>query len=331
MTLDFVAIDFETANEYRGSPCAVGLVRVLNGEIVDRQARLIKPVTRDWNPKKQPLHTLFSPFNIMIHGITPDDVKDAPAWHEIWPTLQEYIGELPVVAHNASFDTGVIRYALDADGDPWPTLSYLCTVTLSRVTYDIVSHSLPYVAEAAGVNFDEDRHHQADYDAELAARIMLAITKHYGASSIAEVASAAGVRIGTITPDKWLGSTKIGSQSGAQPRAIDVEVNQDADPSHYLWGKRICFTGALSITRVEAWAMVAKVGGKPVDGVTNVTDLLVVGQQDEAKLRPGAEMSSKQAKAKKLRAGGQRIEMMDENEFRRMIAEVTDEGARSGA
>ena len=32
--LDFVAIDFETANSYRGSPCSVGLVRVRNGSPV---------------------------------------------------------------------------------------------------------------------------------------------------------------------------------------------------------------------------------------------------------------------------------------------------------
>ena len=35
MALDFTAIDFETANSYRGSPCSVGMVKVRDGRIVD--------------------------------------------------------------------------------------------------------------------------------------------------------------------------------------------------------------------------------------------------------------------------------------------------------
>ena len=95
MALDFVAIDFETANSFPGSACAVGLVRVTNGEVVDRQMRLIKPVPRDWNPKKQPLRSLFDRYNVMIHGISPEDVIDAPPWHEVWPGLLDYAGGLP--------------------------------------------------------------------------------------------------------------------------------------------------------------------------------------------------------------------------------------------
>jgi DNA polymerase-3 subunit epsilon len=41
MSLDFTAIDFETANSYRGSPCSVGLVKVRDGQIVDESFTLI--------------------------------------------------------------------------------------------------------------------------------------------------------------------------------------------------------------------------------------------------------------------------------------------------
>jgi DNA polymerase III epsilon subunit-like protein len=46
MTLDFTAIDFETANSYRGSPCSVGLVKVRDGQIVDESFTLIHPPVR---------------------------------------------------------------------------------------------------------------------------------------------------------------------------------------------------------------------------------------------------------------------------------------------
>jgi DNA polymerase III epsilon subunit-like protein len=40
VSLDFTAIDFETANSYRGSPCSVGLVKVRDGQIVDEAGTL---------------------------------------------------------------------------------------------------------------------------------------------------------------------------------------------------------------------------------------------------------------------------------------------------
>jgi DNA polymerase III subunit epsilon len=63
--MDFVALDFETANENRDSACALGLVVVENNEIVKKDYWLIRPK-----------ELYFNPFNISIHGITPDDVKD---------------------------------------------------------------------------------------------------------------------------------------------------------------------------------------------------------------------------------------------------------------
>ena len=41
--MNFVAIDFETANEHRNSPCAVAVVVVKDGELADQRAWLIRP------------------------------------------------------------------------------------------------------------------------------------------------------------------------------------------------------------------------------------------------------------------------------------------------
>jgi len=41
--LDFIALDFETANSYRGSPCALGLVRVRDGKVVEEGSFLMRP------------------------------------------------------------------------------------------------------------------------------------------------------------------------------------------------------------------------------------------------------------------------------------------------
>jgi DNA polymerase-3 subunit epsilon len=69
--LDYTAMDFETANSYRGSPCAVGLVRVRDGEVVDQVRWLMRPPADVDH---------FDPFNVSIHGITADMVRDEPRW-----------------------------------------------------------------------------------------------------------------------------------------------------------------------------------------------------------------------------------------------------------
>ena len=95
MSLDFTAIDFETANNSPASPCAVGLVRVRNGVITETLALLIRPpYPNDW----------FSEFNINVHGIHPSDVIDAPAWVEALPLMLDFIGSDVLIAHNAPFD-----------------------------------------------------------------------------------------------------------------------------------------------------------------------------------------------------------------------------------
>ena len=64
VALDFVAIDFETANSSPASPCAVGLVRVVEGKIQESLSMLFQPpLGYDW----------FHPGNIAIHGIKPQD------------------------------------------------------------------------------------------------------------------------------------------------------------------------------------------------------------------------------------------------------------------
>ncbi|MSZ35941.1 MAG: exonuclease, partial [Actinobacteria bacterium] len=95
MSLDFTAIDFETANGSPASPCAVGLVRVRNCEIVDSFESLFQPPAA---------HNWFSEGNIAVHGITPKMIESAPEFSRILDQMLQFIGEDVLIAHNASFD-----------------------------------------------------------------------------------------------------------------------------------------------------------------------------------------------------------------------------------
>jgi DNA polymerase-3 subunit epsilon len=182
--VDFTAIDFETANSNAASACAVGLVRVRAGKVVDRAQWLIRPPAG---------HDTFQPFNTKIHGITAEMVEDAPFWPDQLGVLREFIGDDVAVAHNAGFDMGVIRSACAHTVTPTPKLRYLCSVQVSRKTYDIPSHRLPLAAEAAG--FGEFTHHEALADAEACAAIIVDAARRHEADDLAALAQATSLRI----------------------------------------------------------------------------------------------------------------------------------------
>lgn len=184
MPVDFTAIDFETANSHPSSACAVGLVRVRGGAVVDRADWLIRP------PEG---HAAFLPFNVKIHGITPEMVEEARAWGDQLEELRDFIGEDVAVAHNASFDMGVIRAACAETVTPTPRLRYMCSVQVSRKTYDIPSHRLPLAAVAAG--FGEFPHHDALADAEACAAIIVDAARRAEVEDVAQLSKKVGVRI----------------------------------------------------------------------------------------------------------------------------------------
>lgn len=182
--VNFTALDFETANSHPSSACSVGLVRVRDGVVVDRAYWLINP---------PPTHAAFLPFNIKIHGITAAMVADARAWQDQLSELTEFIGDDIAVAHNASFDMGVIRSACAETITPTPRLHYLCSLQVSRKTYEISSHRLPLAAEAAG--FGEFAHHDALADAEACAAIISDAARRHEVEDVAALVKKTGLRV----------------------------------------------------------------------------------------------------------------------------------------
>lgn len=163
--MNFVSIDFETANEKRNSPCAIGIVVANEHGIVDEYYSLINPMMR------------FSPFNIGVHGIKEGDVVDAPTFAELWPTLHDYLSNNVVIAHNASFDMSVIRYTLDHYNLTYPKMDYLCTANIAKKIWPRLSnHKLNTVAAHHAITFD---HHHALEDARVAAKILIQAFETY--------------------------------------------------------------------------------------------------------------------------------------------------------
>ncbi len=179
--MNFVAIDFETANRYPNSACSVGLVKVEQGQITEEYYTLIKP------PKM-----IFDPMNVSIHGIKASDVKEAPAFDQVWQNdLEDFIGTLPLVAHNASFDMNVLRALLTTYALEGGPKKYACTVNAARKTYpELPNHKLSTVAEHLGIPL---RHHQALDDAKASALIMIDVFKRHEKNTFEALCVAKGI------------------------------------------------------------------------------------------------------------------------------------------
>lgn len=313
MTLSFVSFDFETANSSRGSACSIGLVKVINGDTTDKLSQIFKPPSS---------LNYFDDRNIMIHGITPKMVENKGHFVDYWEDFHSFIGGLPLVAHNASFDMSVLRSALLESNVEWPQLEFACTMVMSRNLYNLTSNSLPFVAQAAEVNWDNDRHHDALYDAEICAEIVKSMARRQNSDSLIDLIDSLHLEIGRLRTDGWttfrskIQNSRANLSPSKQIKTKDIEVNLDADSNHPIYGKLIVFTGSLySMTRTDAWKFIAERGAYPQDTVTKDTDILVVGEQDPIKLAPGETQSAKFRKAEQLRLKGQQIEVMTESDF----------------
>ena len=101
--MDFVAIDFEAANEKRCSPCSIGIALVEDSKISATYHHLIGAHKG---------HFYFNTINELIHGISEEDVEEEPEFDALCPWLKSILCDHIVVAHNASFDFSVLRNTL---------------------------------------------------------------------------------------------------------------------------------------------------------------------------------------------------------------------------
>src|ERR1051325_7620219 len=296
-----IAIDFETANQHRTSPCAVGIARLGPRGEITAELRLIRPPVLD-----------FSDFNISIHGITPDMVANAPQLPEIWAELRQECERADfVLAHCAGFDMGVLCATLAVYGMPMPALNYLCTRIVARNVWPGLSgYGLKSVAQRLSLTLD---HHHARSDALASLGIAVAACVALGLRRIETLPEALGL---TLLP-RLAGGLVSGYRSPRLNRKFRGSPER-LDPEHPLYGRGVTFTGALmSMTRAQAAQAVIDQGGLFYPNVVNGTDYLVVGELDYRRFAEG-EKSAKLRKAEAAAVTGA-LEIIGEREFLHLL------------
>lgn len=162
--MDFIAIDFETANPSRRSACSLGIAIVEDDVIVNTKHFFIKP---------EPF--IFNSVNVNIHGITDEKCCNAPTMAQLWPQIKEHFKNKIIVAHNASFDDIVLKETLEFYNIPIPAYELRCTYRLAKIILpDLQNYQLHTVSEFFNVPLN---HHDALSDAIAAAKIYIELNK----------------------------------------------------------------------------------------------------------------------------------------------------------
>lgn len=337
--LNFVAFDVETANADWGSICQMGAVRFVDGVATDEISWLVSP---------PPGLETFDPDNVAIHGITAEDVKDAPDFPERLAAFVEFVDDSPLVAHNAQFDFTALSRACAACGIEAPTMHFGCTLLMARAAQlGFENNKLPTVS--AGLGIELSKHHDATADAAACGGIAVALARRASyTGSFREFCYSRGFTMGTLEPSRVypvlrdrsgagiaLQRKKFGDSSApdtAQP-AVDTPVNVekprraqsapwarvatpeeipdpnlDADPSNPLFGQNVTLTG--DFAPYEKGDLWQRMADKGATVGKSVTKKTTI-----LVCGPWASKTSKQKRAEELIEKGQDISLWDEQQL----------------
>ena len=178
-------------------------------------------------------HSYFNPGRPMpseaeqVHGLSDRFLSDKPNFHERCEELLEFIGDSPLVAHNAAFDFGFINHELGSCGrPPVCTSRMVCTLTLARQKFPGAKHSLDALCTRFGVDRSQRIKHGALLDAQLLAQVYVELTggRQIGLTLVAELAGD----LGTAGADSQAVPLTVTVRSPRPHAASEAELTRHA-------------------------------------------------------------------------------------------------------
>jgi len=161
----YAVVDFETTGmtpELGARPTEIAVVLVRDGAVVDRYQSLMNADA--WIP----------PQIQALTGISNAMVKAAPRVERVMAEAADFVGNLPLVAHNAAFDRKFWDAELSALGRSRAG-DFVCSLMLARRLFpDAPNHKLGTLVRALGLPAT-GRYHRALADAEATAYLFLRI------------------------------------------------------------------------------------------------------------------------------------------------------------
>jgi DNA polymerase III subunit epsilon len=128
-------------------------------------------------------HAYFNPERPMpseaeaVHGLSDAFLADKPRFSDKVEELLEFIGDAPLIAHNASFDFGFLNHELQRCArDPVCMSRMIDTLMLARTRHPGAKHSLDALCARFGVDRSQRVKHGALLDAQLLCQVYVELT-----------------------------------------------------------------------------------------------------------------------------------------------------------
>lgn len=145
---NYIVFDIETSglNYVHDKIIEIGAIKYINNEKVDEFSYLIDP--------KIKLDKIITD----VTGLTDKDLINKPVIDDVLPLFLEFIGDLPVLGHNVSFDCDFINYNIKKLHLKKMENEVIDTLFLSRITiYDIKNHRLKTLKEYLNLSYNSHR------------------------------------------------------------------------------------------------------------------------------------------------------------------------------
>lgn len=243
----FVAIDFETAQPVRHSLCAIGMVKVVDGVIIQRVFSLIRPPDNEYS-----IH------NTDVHGIKAEHSLNAPEFIEIFPLIKTMIHNNHVVCHNASFDLDVLTKTMIHHGINTDELIYSFSDTLK-----LYGKSLDVCCSQCGIHLD---HHDALSDAVACAKIFLKYNQEIH---------------NDYKPSSVKNGYKLFEDHGRlEGDILKPDFNSVLNKENPFFNKKVVITGVYMQwpDRKDLAKIIKDLGADIDSGVTSKTQILIAGE-----------------------------------------------------
>jgi len=260
----FIAIDVETANSDQSSICQIGIAIYQDSQLTKSYSYLV-------NPKRR-----FSTKNISIHGITSRDVADSPVFQDIFPHIADLLLGFTVVSHTM-FDRNALQKSCEIHNLEFPDCNWVDSSMVARKAWPEVSkrgYGLQNLCDRIGFEYDA---HNAEQDAIACGKVIVEVLEDTGWTF------SQATQRSQAKSNKWAGKN------------VTVEPNKAG--KHY--GKTVCFTGELPISRSMAAKLAAEKGYEVKNNVSKKVDYLILGI--------GGHDTSKHKRALELQAQGHTI------------------------
>ncbi|NML07351.1 DNA polymerase III subunit epsilon [Sphingomonas sp. G-3-2-10] len=112
-----------------------------------------------------------------VHGLSDVFLSDKPLFRDVVEDLIDFIGDSPMIAHNANFDFGFINGEMTRCGRPIVSLDRMVdTLVIARTRHPGAKHTLDALCSRYGIDLSARTLHGALLDAQLLAQVYVELT-----------------------------------------------------------------------------------------------------------------------------------------------------------